>query len=67
MAEKIGWVKHNEYRVTRVKRLLQQCTLSNTTIPSEMMEEVKQLVDHLIFQVNTLEEKLAAAEKTNAG
>jgi len=63
MAEKIGWVKHNEYRVNRVKRLLQQSALSNTTIPSEMMEEVKQLVDHLIYQVNILEDKLEAAEK----
>lgn len=63
MAEKIGWVKHNEYRVNRVKRLLQQSALSNNTIPSEMMEEVKQLVDHLIYQVNILEDKLEAAEK----
>jgi hypothetical protein len=57
-----SWLKENEYRINRVNRLLLQSTLSNTNIPSEMLAEVKLLVDHLIYKVDSLEKELAGKQ-----
>jgi len=54
-----SWLKENEYRINRVNRLLLQSTLSNTNIPSEMLAEVKLLVDQLIYKIDILEKEIA--------
>lgn len=54
----MSWYRHNQRRIDDIRRFLFHASLSNTTIESEKLQEVKDLIDALVNRVIELENKI---------